>query len=173
MARPAKNQLNTTNAVAANAGNNAANASSSLLPFYTSELGPGLTPSEQATESLGEQGITGSFGGAANEATENAARTRNDAGTSASLDQLALEKGQALGDLNLGTQAGVQRRQQSGAQGLEQMYGTDINQENSMYGLGPSTLDALSSESDPAWLNSLIGGAGVAAGGYLGGLGKK
>jgi hypothetical protein len=81
-------------------------------------------------------------------AQNEAARTRNTAGTAAQEDALARSKGEAMGTEAAGLQETFanerERNRLAGLSGLQQLYGTNQQGMESMYGLGPETINAWS-----------------------------
>jgi hypothetical protein len=150
-AQAATNQLNTTNQLGAQQGAQASSLESTLIPSYTDMLNSGYnTPAQAAaaTES-GMGAVNTSFNNDQQQLNNESARTNNPASLTAGQDQLALERGTALG-----TEANNLAEQQfnnelKGASGLQGLYNTNQSSANSMYGLGPSTLGARAAGTSP------------------------
>lgn len=144
MAKPAQKQLNTTNQAAAGAGANASNIYSALEPQYaTMATNPTASPTYNASMTSARQSLGGSTAGITGQGELTAARTRNSAGIPAALDQSSRQSKQDESQIASALPAQVQGEGLKGLGGLE---GQQIGQEDSLYGLGPSTLQALTAE---------------------------
>jgi hypothetical protein len=175
MARPttaqANTNLQTTNAIGQGQQNQANQLQNTLIPGYTNLMNTGyLSPQDQEAATQNTMGATTApFSTADFEAKNRASATNNASDLTANEDQLAMEEGQAAG----GSAANLQQQQM--ANQLQGMYGLGQEQQGaqgeaeSMYGLAPSTLNAETNAQaqTTSWLNSLLGAAGTAAGGYL------
>jgi len=168
----ADSQLNTTNAVASGAGQQAAGFMGSLSPFYSGEMNnpQGFSPSDQnAMLTASNQSLGGSTAGITGQGNLNAARTRNSAGITSALDSASRGAAQTQSQNALGVQEQnallKQSQQQAGAAGTAGLLGTETGLESSMYGMGPSTLNARAAGG--SWMQntgepimaSLMGGA--------------
>jgi hypothetical protein len=172
----AKAQLNETNAVARQRNAQAQEMRGGLLQDYQSMMNEGYTPQQKAAMTTsGMEASAAPFDTAALQGENEAARTRNTAGTAALQSQLARDKGKALGTeaqmLEGGFANQEQANRQAGVQGKMGMYGLDTGAMESMYGLGPGTLDVMNK---PPWWSPLavaaIGAGGkVIRGGATGG----
>jgi len=170
----AKAQLGKTNAIGEQQQNQANQLENQLIPDYTSMLHEGYTPEEKAgITTAGMEAREAPFDTASQEATNRVARTRNDAGYGAEEDQLARDKGMAMGN----EAAGLQEKfgdvrlanERYGLAGLSDLYGGNQKEAESMYGLGPATLEQ--ANKPPWWAGLLqqgIGAAGTVAGAYAG-----
>lgn len=138
MARGPTNETNLLNTNASNLQGNATSAEQTLLPTYSSMLSTGYaTPQEAESAVNSGMGSVGStFDTAAQEQQNEAARTNNPASLAASEDQLALEKGTALGDEANQLQAQKMKGQLAGAQGYQDLFKTNQDAADNMYGLG-------------------------------------
>lgn len=167
-AQAANKQLATTNDVAANLGTQQQGLSSKLTPLYTSMLNEGYTPGQKSAMTEGAtQGANSAFGTASDEAARSAGRTGNEAGLTAANDELALGKGQAMSNTGANLEQQFANKQQQntmyGLQGLGNLEGQDLQGMESMYGLGPGTLQARAAGGpSPLWglAQSTIGAAG-------------
>lgn len=115
-------------------GSSAAGANAALTPFFTQEMNAqhSLTPGqENEMLTAAGQGAGGAFGGAEGQINRNAARTGNATGVTKSLDEMARDKAKAAAGTSEGVAAqdvaGAQQLKQQGAQGLQGLYGTDVN----------------------------------------------
>lgn len=115
-------------------GSSAAGANATLTPFFTQEMNAqhSLTPGqENEMLTAAEQGAGGAFGGAEGQINRNAARTGNATGVTKSLDEMARDKAKSAAGTSEGVAAqdvaGAQQLKQQGAQGLQGLYGTDVN----------------------------------------------
>lgn len=170
-ASAAKTQLGTTNAIGAEQQKKADTLQNQLVPGYTSLMDTGyLSPDEEAAATQTEMGAasapfeTAKFG-----AANRAGATRNASDLTAQQDQLALEEGQTAAGAAATLQNQKMTNQQAGMYGLGQEQNLDVNEASTMYGLGPSTINAWSNaQNNNPMLNfagKLIGAAGTAAGG--------
>lgn len=148
-AKLAEKQLKTTNKVAGQQGAQADKLEGTLIPSYQSMLSPtgGMSQDDVNARVNHAMGATaGAFDTAKFEAGNRAAATHNEAAPNAMADQLALEKGTAMGDTANKVETSVSNQEQQlreqGRQGLSDMFKTNIGAEESMYGLAPSTLQA-------------------------------
>ena len=115
-------------------GSSAAGANAALTPFFTQEMNAqhSLTPGqENEMLTAAGQGAGGAFGGAEGQINRNAARTGNATGVTKSLDEMARDKAKSAAGTSEGVAAqdvmGAQQLRQQGAQGLQGLYGTDVN----------------------------------------------
>lgn len=180
----AQNQLKTTNAAAAQQGQTAnALENQTLIPEYQNLLTEGF-PGYNAGEAANIMGaavgpIGAAFGSEEQQARNEASATRNAATLPAEEEALALEKGNAASQAALGAENEIAntalqnriRGQEFGAQGLEQLYGTNTQAMESLYGMAPGTINAWTNaqavaNQPPGWLSWL--GPAIGAGGQLG-----
>lgn len=140
----ANKQLATTNAVAGAEGAKANQLESKLIPGYTSLMNTGyMNPEEEHAATTSEMGAaTEPFEAAGFEAKNRAGATRNASDLTAQEDQLALEKGRTAGEAASELQREKMANQEAGMYGLGKLRGEDLSAMESMYGLGPSTLQA-------------------------------
>jgi hypothetical protein len=143
-AQVAQNQLDTTNAVAGTQGAEAQGIENKLTPGYTSMMDTGyMDPTEAAAATTSEMGAASApFQAAKFDANNTAAATHNAAGVPAQQDQLALQEGQTAGQTAAGLQQQKMTNQQAGMYGLQGEQQMNQGTMNSMYGLGPGTLQA-------------------------------
>lgn len=168
----AQSNLGTTNALGAQNAQQQQNLESTLIPDYQSMLTQGYTPQEQGAITTAGMGAIGSaYGGANADAARSAAATGNASNLTAQQDQLANQKGQAMGQEAAGLQSEFANQQQAnqrfGLQGLAGQEAGNEGLESSMYGLGPSTINSWSNAqmNNPGMqlAGNLIGAAGAAA----------
>lgn len=140
----AEKQLGTTNAVAGDQQKKSNQLESSLIPGYTSLMDTGyLNPQEENAAVTSEMGsATAPFSAAGFEAKNRAAATNNPADVTAQQDQLALEEGQTAGTTAANLQTQKMQNQEQGMYGLTNLQAGNQKEAESMYGLGPGTLDA-------------------------------
>jgi hypothetical protein len=140
----ADSNLQTTNAVAGKQGQQAQTLENQLIPGYTSLMDTGyMNPEEEAAATTSEMGAaTAPFASAGFQAKNDAAATRNDSNLPAQEDQLALEEGQTAGNAAATLQTQKMTNQEAGMYGLDQLEAGNLGASTSMYGLGPSTLNA-------------------------------
>jgi hypothetical protein len=147
-----KQQLATTNAIGSQANQNAQSIYGNLQPFYQQEMtNPGAVAAPAITAS--GQSLAGSVAGAKEAGDLTAARTRNPAGLASNLDEAVREGGRQQSTNTSNIIAGTQ---QAGAAGNQSLYGTNVGETGSMYGLGPSTIKA---GQVPTWWQNLLGAA--------------
>lgn len=157
-----KSQLGKTNAVANQAQDTANSLYGQVQPFLANEVtnpqGMSKADLNAATEAS-NQALGGTQAAATGAAGLKAARTRNDAGITAAIDESAREGGQTQSEnaANLQTQNALLKnaQQQAGASGLSNLYGQNLGETEAMYGLGPSTIKA---GQQPGWFQNLVGG---------------
>jgi hypothetical protein len=181
MARAAQSQatnLQGTDATtAAQANSSAAGVNSTLNPFLTSELTHPQGFSQGAMTSMlgaAEGGAGGATSGLTGQANLQAARTRNSGGFSSALDQAARSRQQASAGASeniAGQNAQLQNsQQQSAAQGLQGLYGTDSGNALKALGLQDQAIGTETQAGSQGWLQNATGllntvsGAGRAAG---------
>lgn len=140
----ADTQLSKTNAVGDTESAKANKLESELIPGYTSLMDTGyFSPEEEAASRTSEMGAaTQPFESADFTAKNNAAATRNSAGLAEQEDQLALEKGQTAGGAAAELQKEKMSNQEAGMYGLQGLEAGDKQAMETMYGLGPGTLNA-------------------------------
>lgn len=169
-ANEAKNNLATTNAIGAQNNTQQQQLEASLIPDYQSEM-QGYTPAQQnAMTTAGEGAIGSAYGSADKLAANTAARTGNASNLTGQQDELALQKGQAMGSEAAGLQTDFAKQQQLdqkfGLQGLTGLNSQNAQETEAMYGLGPNTINAQSNAyTNPAMsiVNGALGAAGAAA----------
>lgn len=141
----AKKTLGTTNSIgAAQQGQADTLEKSNLIPGYTNLEDTGyMSPGEEGAASTSEMGAaTAPFGAADFTANNTAAATRNAGGVNANADQLALEQGQVAGGAAATLQQQKMGNQLAGISGINQLYGTNTSEAESMYGEAPSLVNA-------------------------------
>jgi hypothetical protein len=166
-------QLGKTNAVAGDQGNKANALENELIPGYTSLMDTGyFSPAEEAAATTSEMGATAApFSSAEFEGRNRAAATRNPADATAQSDQLALEEGRAAGDTAASLQEQKMHNQEAGMYGLSNLQGENLHAMESMYGLGPGTLEARAAgksgdELTAGYINAATGAGGRIASGF-------
>ena len=117
---------------------------SQLMPGYTSLMDTGyFNPEEEHAAVTSEMGATAApFETAKFEAANRAGATRNAADLTAQSDELAMEQGRAAGDTAEKLQEEKMKGQLAGAYGIGELQKGDQQMAESMYGLGPKTLEA-------------------------------
>lgn len=140
----AEKQLGKTNDVAGQQGAQATALEDQLIPGYTSMMDTGyLSPEEESAATTSEMGAaTAPFSTAEFKARNDAAATRNDSNLPAQEDQLALEEGQTAGTAAANLQKEKMTNQEAGMYGLGGLEQGNMQAMESMYGLGPGTLQA-------------------------------
>jgi hypothetical protein len=146
-AKAAQNQLATTNAAAAGQGAQAGALENKLIPSYEGMMNEGYTPEQMnAMETKGMGSEAAGFDTAGWMAGNRAARTGNAASTGAEEAQLARDKGVGMGAEAAGIQtqnADVQQANKRFAlQGEQGLFGENLGAQNTLYGMGPSTINA-------------------------------
>jgi hypothetical protein len=163
----ASSQLNTTNQIGQNELGQANQLESSLIPDYQTDLTQGYTPQEQtAMTTAGEGAIGSAYGSAAQDAARTAGRTNNASSLTAGQDQMALNKGTAMGQEAAGLQTEFANQQQTnrarGEQGIGNLEAGNLQSGDMMYGLGPGTLQARAAGTSgdqlaQGWVNTALG----------------
>ena len=151
----------------------------SLLGSYNSILAnPGYTPAQQnaiTQSTMGSLGAT--YDALQNSAKMNAARTRNDAGQTALLDDLARSHGEDAANLAAKNQTNfannAQQQQEMALSGMSKLYGVNTDLLGKSLGLPVSYFNAANSSLGVAnqpspWQQTLTG----ITGGLVGGVGK-
>lgn len=171
-----KQSYNNASATAAQAGENANQVGSSLIPGLEREANnpTGYTPSEMNDQLVaGEEGAGGANAGITGEANLRAARTRNSAGYTAALDAASRDKTRQLStnalDVKNKSADLAQQKQMSARKQLQGIYGTDINENLEAQGLGTKDIEAEADASKSGWfqnMTGLINSLGEAAKGY-------
>jgi hypothetical protein len=163
--RQATRGFDTTQGIGATREAEAQGLRSTLVPGYTSLLNQGYTPEQKAGMTTAGMGAAAApFETAALQSQNEAARTRNTAGTAAQEDALARSKGETLGSTAAGLQKGFADQEQSnrlaGLSGLQSVYGTDTGAMASMYGLGPEYVNARTRANEQTLANTqaILGG---------------
>lgn len=157
----AEDQLKKTNAIGADELTKSNALEGKLVPGYTSLMDTGyFSPEEEHAAVTSEMGATAApFGAAHFEAAGRAGRTRNAADLTAQQDQLAMEEGRAAGDTAANLQREKMAGQMAGTYGLGQLRKEDLDAMQSMYGLGPATLQARAA--GPGWTQGFKDVAGT------------
>ena len=155
----ALNQLSTTNQVATNAGQQQQSLYNTLTPAYTTLMDTGyLSPADKAAATNTTMGAAAAPFSAANfQAANRAAATRNPSDLTASQDALALEEGTAASNAANELQQQQMQNQEAGMYGLGQEQSGELGLEESMYGLGPSTIQAATAGQTTFPLGQIIG----------------
>lgn len=137
-------QLDTTNKIGAGAIDRSKKQQDELTPGYTSLMDTGyLNPEEEHAAVTSEMGAaTQPFQTQDFNASNRAASTRNASDLTAQQDQLALDQGRTAGDAAANLQKEKMANQQAGMYGLSHQADQSQQLGESMYGLGPSTLQA-------------------------------
>lgn len=143
-AAAANNQLATTNAVAGQNSGEAQGLESTLVPGYTSLMDTGyLSPEEENAATTSEMGAaTQPYESMEFKAANRAAATNNAADETAQEDALAREESQAAGGAAATLQEEKMKNQLAGMYGLGEQEAGNQKMAESMYGLGPGTLEA-------------------------------
>lgn len=160
----AEKQLGKTNSVAEGQQQKSDTLESNLIPGYTSLMNTGyMNPAEEHAATVSEMGAaTQPFESMNFEASNRAARTNNAADLTAQQDALALEEGRTAGDTAAGLQKQKMQNQEAGMYGLEQLQAGNQKEAESMYGLGPASLQARAAgksgdENAMGWTNTVLG----------------
>lgn len=168
MAKPstvAKNQLNTTNQAASGAAGRANDIYSGLEPIYSQmATNPTASPVYNSDVTASRQALGGATAGITGQGNLEAARTRNSAGYAPALDEGMRKAGQQQSQIASALPGAIQ---QEGLSGLGSLYGTNVSQENSLYGLGPASVKNYTDASQNPFLNALGGAAGKSIGGLI------
>lgn len=140
----ADTQLAKTNAVGDTQQGKADTLENSLVPGYKSLMDTGyLSPEEEGAATTNEMGAaTAPFKSAEFGAANRASATNNASDLTAQSDQLALEEGQTAGGAAAKLQEEKMQNQEAGMYGLAGQEAGNRGEATSMYGLGPSTLNA-------------------------------
>lgn len=182
MARAAQSQatnlVGTAGTDAAQANGQAAGVNANLNPFLTSELTHPQGFSQGAQTSMlsaAEGGAGGATAGLQGAAALEGARTRNAGGFSTALDAAARSRQQASAGASegiAGQNAQIQNsQQQSAAQGLQGLYGTDSGNALKALGLQDQAIGTETQAGSQGWLQNATGilnavsGAGKSAAG--------
>lgn len=169
----ADTNLATTNSVAAGQGANAAGIFGTVNPLAANlATNGGYTPAQQTgIVNSGVDAANSVYGSAADAARTGAGTTRNAAGLDTTLDSMARGKSAADATAAQNAQTTIandqQSQRQAGIQDLSSLYGTTTGSMNSLYGLGPSTLQARAAGQNVVAqiAGNVLGAAGAAAGG--------
>jgi hypothetical protein len=145
-ASAAQQQLGTTNAIGAQQQEEANQLEQGLIPGYTSLMNTGyLSPADKAAATTSEMGATAApFKSAEFQAANRAGATGNASDLTANEDQLALEESQAAGTAAANLQQQQMQNQEAGMYGLGALSAQNTGEAESMYGMGPSTINAWS-----------------------------
>jgi hypothetical protein len=168
MARAAQSQASnlqqTAGTDAAQSNASAAGVNANLNPFLTSELTHPQGYSQGAMTSMlsaAEGGAGGATSGLAGQANLQAARTRNSGGFSSALDAAARSRQQASAGASeniAGQNAQLQNsQQQSAAQGLQGLYGTDSGNALKALGLQDQAIGTEAQAGSQGWLQNATG----------------
>ena len=150
-------------AIAGQTGAQAGTESATLNPFFAQEMRAthSLTP-EQQNQMLtaAQSGAGGAFGGAEGQINRDAARTGNATSVTKSLDEMARDRAKssagAAEGISAQDAAGVNALHQAGAQGMQGLYGTNINaQLNAMKGTQEAAQGAMAA--NPGALSQVEG----------------
>jgi len=171
-------------AVAGQAGANASQVGSSIIPGLEREANNpwGLTPTEKSNAlTQGAEAVGGVNSGVTGAADLLGTRTKNTAGIPAALDEAARQKGRQLSNNALqvnSEDANLKNSNQKFAQGaLGDIYGGDQKAQLSAMGLIPSTINSTVDAGKSGWYQNLlagintVGSAGKDAYGGAGGAG--
>lgn len=197
----ADNNLSTTNAVAGQEQDKANKLQSTLIPGYTSMMDSGFaspdeaakdqsmidtgyfSPADAGAATTSEMGAaTAPFQSEEFRAGNTAAATRNASSLASQQDALALEQGQTAGgaaaelqkEKMANEESGLNTKiagQNAGMYGLNQLEAGDNSAMESMYGLGPSTLNARAAgqsgdQEALGYINAATGAGGRIATGF-------
>ena len=165
-AQAADKQLGTSNAIGSQELQGANSLIGQLTPKYTSLMDTGyFSPAQENAAVTSEMGsATAPFKSAEFQAANNASATRNPSNLAAQQDQLALEEGRTAGEAAANLQNQKMKNELGGAYGLGNLSQEQMDMAKSMYGLGPSTLQARAAGNpSPLWglAGSLIGAGGT------------
>lgn len=190
MSRDAQNQakdaVKNQNQHAADYTRNANDVFSTLDPQLKAEAtapqGYGANDLAAANTAVG-QSTGGATAGAVGQAGLMAARTGNRGGFQSALGESAREGGRTNADAALKIQGAnadlKQKQQQAGIQGLQGLYGTNVNATLGAMGLTPGTINAETNAGNSGWLQNTMGVLGTlsqgaqGAGSLMTGLGKN
>jgi hypothetical protein len=142
-AQKADTQLGTTNAVGAQEQQKSNDLQNKLIPGYTSMMDTGyMSPAEEGAATTSEMGAaTQPFESAGFKADQRAGATHNASDLTSQQDQLALDEGRTAGTAAAHLQDQKMQNQEAGMYGLNQIQSGDQHAMESMYGLGPGTLN--------------------------------
>lgn len=161
--KAAQNQLNTTNALGSGAQERANSIYGTLGPELTGmATNPvGFNPRDVSSmETASAQGAGGATGGLTGQDILTSARTKNSATQGADLDKAARTSGQNVDQETLAVQGAnalqKQQQQQYALSALGNLYGTNVGESESMYGMGPSTINAWTNAA-PGWAQTIGG----------------
>lgn len=164
-ANRANAQVDLTNKVAGQNNDKSNKLEDQLIPGYTSLMDTGyLSPEEEHAATTSEMGsATQPFESMGFKASNRAAATRNPADLTAEDTQLALDEGRTAGGAAEQLQKEKMANQISGMGGLSSLQAGNQHAMESLYGLGPGTLQARAAgksgdELGMGWV-STIGGA--------------
>lgn len=159
----AKGLENQDVANAAGYGSSAADVNSALEPFLTRELTAPSGFSQQdltAMQTAGEAGAGGVTGGIQSKLNQEAAASGNASGFAAAGDELARERGKAAASAgeNIAAQNAEvkQKQQQSAAEGLRGLYGTDVGAQMQSMGLGNEAINTEINAGKSGWLQNML-----------------
>lgn len=160
--KQAANEVGIDNSYADQYNKSATGVGGQLTPFLENEL---KDPQGYGQEELskmqteGGQAVSGATGAADEAATLAASRTGNPASTAGVIDATARNamKQQSSNALDIASQDALlkQKQQQSGAAGLESMYGTDVGASLKSLGLADDSLNAWTNAKAAADKNTL------------------
>jgi hypothetical protein len=159
-------QKNATTAgnTAAGYGSTAADESSALNPFYTSEMkathefNPNQTNELLTAAEASGGGATGALTG---QAQQEAQRTRNASGFTKSLDEIARDKAKSAAGASEGIAAedvmGAKKLNQEGAAGMEGLYGTNVGAQLKAMGQQNEDINTGVTAGNSGWLQNTMG----------------
>jgi hypothetical protein len=159
------------NQAAGQFGANATQENATLNPFFSQEMKAqhSLTPGqENEMLTAADAGAGGAFGGAQGELERNAARTGNASTVSKSLDEMARDRAKSSAGASEGIAAqdvsGVKALNQAGAQGMQGLYGTNVNAQLGAMKQNAEDINLENQVKGPNWASQLtqlasLGGA--------------
>ena len=157
-------QYNQANTAAGQYGSAATAAGAQLSPFFNQEMkATHLYDPNQINEMLtaADAGAGGATGAHTGEAGLEAQRTHNASGFTKTLDDVARDKSKALAGASEGIAAqdvmGAKQLNQQGAQGLQGLYGTDVNAQMKAMGQANEDINTemATQQAGPTWLHGL------------------
>jgi hypothetical protein len=157
----ATNNAKTAGTTASRYGSSASDIGSTLSPFYNQELKTthGFNPN-QISELLtaAEAGGGGATGAIVGQANQEAARTRNASGFTKTLDEAARDKAKAAAGAGESIAAEdvmqAKKENQQGAEGLQGLYGTDVNAQLKAMGQQNEDINTAVKAGDSGWLQN-------------------
>lgn len=159
-----KQAFNTSAGTAGQYGSTAGQVGAELIPTLERDINnpTGYTPTQENNMIVrGEQGAGGATAGATGLAGLNAMRTRNSAGYSGVLDQMARTKQQQLSQNALGVANEsanlAQQKRASALRELQGVYGTDVGAQLRAMALEPEDINAEVNAGKSGWLQNAEG----------------